>query len=437
MVGSPILYLDLLSPSPFSSPTSSPPTSTLPSSSSFSSSSSSSSAELIYSTPSLYLGYSTTTLYSVTGIGSGLNRDSAILGGTEINDPLTGTYGPGVLSNVLVFSYNVQKTDRTDNLDYFSSSALQNSNGVTDGIFRAYEGLSFGVKPVLANLTLPLRGSKHSLGRSSNIVISNLNRPHVLYVSSNVSVLTAGETLCVMFTYSTDIIIIDSREGSSLMDSSGNVLQSIGVVMNVRLDVRTLQTTSITLNGTTSNTTSLNSIKIIYATLTKVVSNIVTFCYTILASDPSGSVEIAEILPFSFLNSSLLSTSISEKEHASLELEKNMLGMVGTIDNSLPYVLSINSPNLTAAFPFGVGDVIDIQIFLSMPVVLGNSTEIMPYLRLLLADGGNASAAYIPFVPQQPGGTTTLRFRYIVRYGDNADPLSYDSEYALEGDFRR
>ena len=98
--------------------------------------------------------------------------------------------------------------------------------------------------------------------------------------------------------------------------------------MNVRLDVRMLQTTSITLNGTTSNTTSLKSMKIVYATLTKVVSNIVTFCYTILASDPSGSVEIAEILPFSFLNSSLLSTSISEKEHASLELEKNMLGMV-------------------------------------------------------------------------------------------------------------
>ena len=418
MVGLPILFLDLLS--------------------TFSSLSSTSFSSVpLYSSPSIYLGYSTTTLYSVSGIGSALNGDSGILGGPEINDPLTGPYGPGVLSNVLVFSYKVQKNDSTGHLDYTSSSALQNSNGLIDGIFRAYEGLSFGVNPVLANLTLPLRGSKHSLGRTSNIIISNLNRPQILNVSSNVSVLTAGELLCIIFTYSTDIMIIDSREGSSLMDSSGNVLQSTGVVMNVRLDVRTLQTVSITLNGTTSNTTSLKSIKFIYATLTKIVSNMVTFCYTVLASDPSGSVEVAELSPFSFQNSSLLSTSIFEKEYASLVLEKNMLGIVGTIDNSLPYVLSISSPNTTAEYPFGVGDIIDILIFLSTPVVLGNSTGIMPNLRLLLADGGNSSAVYVPFVPQLPGGVTTLRFRYTVRYGDNANPLSYDSKYALVGDFRR
>ena len=53
-----------------------------------------------------------------------------------------------------------------------------------------------------------------------------------------------------------------------------------------------------------------------------------TFCYTVLASDPSGSVQIGNILPFLFLNSSILSSSIKNKDFASPELMTNMLRTV-------------------------------------------------------------------------------------------------------------
>ena len=399
--------------------------------------------DLPLSLPATYIGYATQQTFLTTGLGAGINGDGGERGGVQLNLPLTLTLGVGTMSNVLVFTYTVLTTDGTSSLDYASTTSLKNSKRAGDGIFRAYINFPLRDRKVPATLILPPKGSGQSLGRTSDIVINNHNRPYITYVTSNKNIVTAGDSLCILFTYTTNMTIIDTRDNSLLVDSLGNVLlsdASAKVLLTINTSLNQTVTTVTNIPGTTLNTTSTTivtttTIKNIYATLTKIIGNMATFCYTVLASDPSGSVQIGNILPFLFLNSSILSSSIKNKDFASPELMTNMLRTVSTVDNNLPYVLTVSSPNVSSLFPFGVGDVIDIYIKLNTPVV--HVLNDIPYLRLLLADDIRTYATYVPDTPINPLGSDLIHFKYRVNHGDNAHPLKYDTIYALTGDFKR
>jgi hypothetical protein len=117
-------------------------------------------------------------------------------------------------------------------------------------------------------------------------------------------------------------------------------------------------------------------------------------------SDPNGLVRITRINPFEFINIALLALNILNRDFAAPEIPTNRLNSdISTVDNTIPYVLNVTSPNISAPFPFGVGDVIDIFVTMSHTVILDTRGP-PPILRLLLLDESRANATYLSIIPQ-------------------------------------
>ena len=377
-----------------------------------------------------YIGHASPQLLEADGVGGGVSGDGGHFGGVLLCPlfcPLT-LQNPGVngfTSNVLVFSYTVRPTDGTPSLDYQSTAALINSNGPSDGIFRVRnisipQGIDFPLA-VRAVLTLPPKGSKNSLGRTTDIVISNNNKPYVTAVTANLAVVTAGDVLYVGFVFSADMTLVDENDSSMLVTSEGYLVPA-AATLDISLSL------TIIPNITTSTST-------ITAALKSVIGNTVTFCYTVLASNPSGAIQIRESNPFIFPHSSLVSLSLSNREIANCELKPSQLGTVSTVDNTVPYVISVRSKSGPGFYPYSVGDRITIIILFSAPVAVSYSRQITPYLRLLLDNGVTVN---IPSNPLNSShGTVLIEFEYIVQIGEHAHPLQYDGIFSLSGDIVR
>lgn len=250
-------------------------------------------------------------------------------------------------------------------------------------------------------MTLPPKGSTGSLGRTSSIAINNNNRPFILSLIADRVVATAGDILCVNVTYSADLTAINTINGEELF-----MEQSPLFTPYIPYSNRSLSNTSemiLLLNIAASHTSTAPTLTPLALYLTSIQGPVVSFCQTILISDPNGLVRITRINPFEFVNTALLALNIQNRDFAAPEVPINRLNTdVSTVDNTIPYVLSVTSPNISAPFPFGVGDVIDIFVTMSHTVVV-DSTEAPPSLRLLLLDETRAHATYLNIIPQHPG----------------------------------
>ena len=90
-------------------------------------------------------------------------------------DPVAPYVGLNAAGDSLVFRYTIRSIDFTSALDYRDTQSLFiASTGYYDGIY-----LNSPVGNISADLTLPLRGSIGSIGRSTNIVI-NKDRPNIV-----------------------------------------------------------------------------------------------------------------------------------------------------------------------------------------------------------------------------------------------------------------
>lgn len=249
-------------------------------------------------------------------------------------------------------------------------------------------------------MTLPPKGSTGSLGRTSSIAINNNNRPFILSLKANRVIVTAGDILCVNVTYSADLTAINTINGEELF-----MEQSPQFTPYIPYSNRSLSNPleMILVLNIASNTSSTPTLTPLALYLTSIQGPVVSFCQTILISDPNGLVRITRINPFEFLNTALLALNIQNRDFAAPEVPINRLNTdVSTVDNTIPYVLSVTSPNISAPFPFGVGDVIDIFVTMSHTVIV-DSTEAPPSLRLLLLDETRANATYLNIIPQHPG----------------------------------
>jgi hypothetical protein len=166
---------------------------------------------------------------------------------------------------------------------------------------------------------------------------------------------------------------VDTADESALLGSSSSTAQAS---MSIQLNIMT------TVNSTTTLT-------LIYANLTSISGPNVTFCHRVVTTDPSGVVQFTKLNSFILTRSALVSASLVNRDFAAYEVPRALLlSTLSTIDNTQPVVISVTSPNISATYPFGVGDVIDIYVTMSHAVVLGlnlsQSLTVSPTRTVLL-----------------------------------------------------
>jgi len=190
------------------------------------------------------------------------------------------------------------------------------------------------------------------------------------------------------------------------------------------------------------------------ANLFSVIDSRVTFSLRINTQDPSGTVFIANDAPLIFTDgANIVSKRTNSSGPVVFPLNLIANNALSTVDNIFPVVTSIISPNSTIKYPWGTGDVIDIFITMSLPVVIRNEPTLLlfqgtgsKYATFVtpttpsssLVGGGVGGGGVSPPPPPLPAAfVTVLHFRYTVVDGDYAIPLDYNSPFALNGDLRR
>ena len=292
-------------------------------------------------------------------------------------------------SDTLLFRYVVGATDFASALDYANASALLISDGLYDGIVKA------GVSTLVpANTTLPLRGAAGSLARESLITIDNACAFVVGLSSESSTVVSAGDSLTLTLVFSENVYLSNGCDGNVSLAavvkaSSGNAKVS----------------RSLLLSGVSGSRA--------------------TFTTTVRSSDPSGYLTVLDKLAVTAGDctfKSAITNVVAQTAITSSLLDRELR----TVDNAVPVVASISSPSV-AQNGLGVGDVVDIYVELSLPVVVVEE----PSLELQFSSGVRTAAFASPNATG--GGITELHFRYSIEDGDYAFPLDYSGSYALSG----
>ena len=332
-------------------------------------------------------------------------------------------------SRTLLFRYIVRPQDFAASLEVASIDALSVSSGAKfDGVFSQGAFVA-----VAADLTLPTPGSPNSLGRQAMLIIDN-DRPRLLDMMTSPDHVTSGDYFTVDLMYDQPMQLFLNGDAISYQDQDPPLLQLHLSIVPTGSGVRDKAATR-------------------FAKLVSVHGSKVSFQLLCTPSDPSGTVVLGSPTPVIFAQGvSLLAAS----NHAPgpVTFPGALQGLVMTaVDNEKPVVVSVSSPNTTAVYPWGTGDLIDIYVVMSTAVVVGSWPE--PVLLLSLGgalDGPSTPATYVkprakPLQPQQSQQqqqqqqqqqfVTSLHFQYRVRTGDSAVPLEYASSFALVADVRR
>jgi len=321
-------------------------------------------------------------------------------------------------SHTLLFVYTVRSVDAAASLEYQSTQALQiTSSGKFDGIVK--QG-TFG--QVYANLTLPAPGALGSLSREGVLTLDN-DRPRLLSVSSSPAAATSGDQLLVTMHFDQPMRLVVGGSAVTLAQQLSSPL-STGPEIQLALAI----TPTLTAASKVTNVVASR-----FAQLKSVDGNDVTFAILVTPKDPSGTVTLGSLSPEVFADSVQL-LSVKNDAPAPGGVSAALVAQaLSVVDNALPTVVSVSSTNVTAKYPWGSGDEIDIFVTMSLPVVVMPS--VAPALQLQLGD--RTVTAY--FVPPSTSAAFVkiLQFRYIVVQGDVATPLEYASRFALTGDVRR
>jgi len=150
------------------------------------------------------------------------------------------SYASGSGTNTLTFNYTVQAGDSSADLDVFSTGAL----GLNGGSITQTSG------GAAATLTLPTPGAAGSLGANRALVIDGV--APTLSITSNVSMLKAGETATITFTFS------EAPTGFAWDGSSGDVVVSggtLGAISGAGLTRTASFTPTASANGGTASIT--------------------------------------------------------------------------------------------------------------------------------------------------------------------------------------
>merc|ERR1711871_1111923 len=336
----------------------------------------------------------------------------------------------------LSFRYVVKAEDASSRIDYLNATSLYFETNDTETVSGntigrgpgLYDGvLARGVySRILADLTLPERGSVNSLGYTSSLAIDNLRESFVA-ISAVPTQATGGDVITFTVQYSAEMKAL-SPEGASLFDNShsSDVLAS------------NIAAKHIGLAFTIVNSTSLRQECVAY--IASVSGDDITFTYSVGSSDISGAVKVTDTSPFVLSTNDNGDTSsiVTASTHTPgpLTFTRAMIvDAVGTIDNDVPYVIDVSSPNSSITYPFGVGDVIDIYVAMSHSVVA--VAEDMPALYFDFNASGIARTADFVGEASSSVSYSTLHFQYTVVDGDYAVPLEYINNTALMGTLLR
>lgn len=320
-------------------------------------------------------------------------------------------------ARTLVFKYTVRQVDAAATLEYASPGALKcTSSGKFDGIFAQGKFAA-----VAANLTLPSPGGLGSLSRLGRISLDN-SRPKVVSISAVPASATSGDDVIIVVRYSQDMI---PAKFGAVFPSSQWPAGSLS-------DTSTL----IKLLVSISPASALSSSSVQrWAELVSVEGSNVSFRLRITPADPSGTVTLGSFTPLA-LSADVTLVAAKNGATGPVAMVASMVAQpLCIVDNVRPSVVSVSSPNVTARFPWGTGDVLLVSIRMSHRVVVQTGVKV----ALLLAMRGRiVEAEYVPEVANPPlPYVEVLHFRYNVRRGDLASPLEYASTQALLGDLRR
>ena len=234
---------------------------------------------------------------------------------------------------------------------------------------------------ILADLTLPERGSVNSLGRSSSLAIDNLRESFVA-ISAVPTKATGGDVITITVQYTAEMKAL-MPTGESLFDStySNDVIDSNIVAKYIGLAF------------TIVNSTSLRQHCVAY--IASISGDKITFTYTVEGKDISGAVKVRDTTPFVLSTNEAgdASSIVTASTYAPgpLTFTRAMIvDALGSIDNDVPYVIDVSSPNSSISYPF-VGDVIDIHVKMSHSVVA--VAEDMPTLYFDFNSSGIARTA--------------------------------------------
>jgi hypothetical protein len=291
-------------------------------------------------------------------------------------------YSSGTGTATLTFNYIIGGAQKTDDLDYSSTSALAlNGGSIKDASGNA------------ATLTLPTPGGAGSLG--------------------------ANKAILVKGAYATSV-------SSTSSDGTYKIGDLIPIIVAFDQNVSVTGTPSIKLEtGTTDQYADSTSENVINDTL--------VFSYTVVSGDTTADLDYTSTSALELNNGTIKDPAGNA---ATLTLASpgatNSLGAnkAIVIDGNMPTVSSVSSTKANGAYT--VGDTIPITITFNQTVTIkvGN-TAVEP-----LPGTDGSPYIYLPQIPRDVfytsgSGTNILRFDYIIAAGENTSDLSYTTTNKL------
>jgi hypothetical protein len=335
-------------------------------------------------------------------------RDVVVIGSPVISLNLDGdkfaVFKGMANSNTLFFGYVCQSDDSSAGLDYISTDAFHFPDGsFLDGIYMDNVHSS-----VLVDSTLPEVGEAGSLGRENTVVIDATRAANTGVIMTPLSS-TAGEVMILAYSYNRDIVV--------------EVEQSVASP--------SLESFYLTFEMTSNALGTTESYRAIYSHF---VDETVYFTFPVTKDHLSGPVSINSVFPMTTGDFKIVDKQTGAL--AGLRMLSSLVSVeIGNIDNDTPYVLEVTSPNITDGLPWGIGDIIQIDVIMSSPVAIVD----IPVLRLALAEDSFSVAEFDPYLGMD-ACYTSVRFKFIIVEGTAAYPLEYtmyEGEDPLTGDLRR
>lgn len=303
------------------------------------------------------------------------------------------SYIGGSTTTQLSFTYIVGPGDHSARLDYAAATSLQ-----------CLILQSTAVPTLQASNTLPLPGSKGSLGFSSALRIDAAS-PRVTSVSSGLTngVYGAGQLIDVLVTFSEAVLVPN------------------GAAPRLRLAVASNTPVNALLSSTAEP----------FATYTGGSgTSVLKFTYTAREGDMALPLEYAGVDALSMSSPRLQLTAAANelRQYRFASLRLPVPGATGSLSNNRdihidtlepPRVLSVGSPMTDGVYT--AGDTITISVTFSAPVTVAG-----PKPTLLLVTGNPATddsgkkAVYV-----SGSGTAVLLFEYQAQTGDHVDRLEY------------
>ena len=381
---------------------------------------------------------------------------NAVVNFTTVTSPTNAAVYFGKFDeSTLCFKYIVKSFDFSSMLSYVDTNSLVLRNPSLDKIFMSDTSMysisnvndtveSKNTFPIVidAVLTLPAPGSSQELGRTSEILI-NADRLRIISVEAGSLAATSGEFVYISILYSEPMNVLLNNE---VLTVGNDGLE--GIQLNLILVIAGDVNTGAGL-VTAARQASMSSLSEDGLTA--------TFRIRIVPTDPSSDIIVDPISSLSFSTVNVLLTqhtyemkAIATAAPSPVSLTASLINQImSTIDNEIPAVVIVNSPNLHTVYPYGVGDIIDIYVDMSIPVAViltdeDGAAQEHPRLELQFTDGSLYNATYISDETTDEDGntilapfTSSIHFQYTVALGKNAAPLDFSNSGAFTGDIRR